>query len=534
MNEEDRTIRILHIDDNEDYLDLLSIRLPLEDKNIFIDKAKSAKSALSLFMKKKYDCVLVDYEMPGMNGLEFLKAAKDKNSLIPFIFLTGQGNEEVAAQAFRLGADDYFTKDTSFAHFPRLVNSIKQNIAKYDHLNEQQKAKDAQLKQEKQLRALVSSMDELIFLVDTKGSILENFIPTDGYEPFIDKKMIGKKIVSVLPKDLCLKLNEMFKAIKKDSEGKEIEYRVRQKESESWYLIKVLPFLDLYGNFTGYLIVISDITEKVINRQKTLESEKRFRFILENTFDYTYQIDLKTGKYDYISPKISELMGVSLEEIMNTPYWGRTRILPEDYDKVRALDKKRTKSPEEETVVAYRMQTGNNQIKYFEQRSRVIIEDGRPRYVIGVFRDITESARVENINKKLFSVYKELSEELSDAVIFIADRTGAIKDIVGGKELKKKYKYSDEILKNRNLKYFLEEQYLKKNTEKILEAFSKHTHFDGYFQLQTDDKNYYVFAKAAAIMDLHNNLDRIIVLLRDVTESWDPHRTPPEDKIIIH
>lgn len=534
MSDDNRMIRILHVDDNEDYLDLLGVRLPLEDEGITIDKAKSAKTALSLLSKNDYDCVLVDYEMPGMNGLELLNEAKERHFLIPFIFLTGQGNEEIAAQAFRLGADDYFTKDTTFAHFPRLVNSIKQNISKYEHLIEQQKFKDTLLKQEQRLRALVTSMDELIFLVDVKGVIIESFIPSKGYKPFIREEMTGKKLISILPRDICSTINEMCLEVKNDFGGREIQYSIKQKTGNLSYLLKILPFLDFKGKFTGFLIVISDITEKIQSRQKIIESENRYRFILENSFDYVYQIDIKTGKYTYMSPKVTELMGLPLDEIMNTPYWGRTRILSDDMEKVRALDKLRDENPEKETVLTFRMLTANNQIRFIEQRSKMILEDGEPKYIIGVFKDVDEAVKIENINRKLFSVFKDLSAELSDAVLFIADSNGLIFDIVGGKDLRKKYNYSDELIKNRHLEDFLEARFLENNLEEMIGCFKRDTYYERHFLLNAKGTDYFVYGRAVAIKDINNNLEMYIVLLRDVTEFWDPALQPPTDRIIIN
>jgi len=529
---ENSSIRILHVDDNEDYLNLLELRLPLEDKSILIEKAKSGKIALNLLSKKNFDCVLVDYEMPGMNGLEFLEAAKEKHLLIPFIFLTGQGNEEVAAQAFRLGADDYFTKDNTFAHFPRLVNSIKQNSAKYHHMKSEQSAADALLKREQQLMALVSSMDELILLVNNNGIIVECFRPAKGYKSFKkNDDLLGKKLVNILPDEMLPVIKEALVQIKKDWEGKEFEYSIEPDNDTHWHRIKILPFLDIPGNITDYLILIQDISDKMANRRKLIESEKRYRFILENTFDYIYQIDVGTGKYDFISPKATELMGVPLDVIMNTPNFGRSLILPEDRDKVILLDRLRERNPEKENIISYRMHTANDEIKYIEQRSRVILVGGKPRYIIGVFRDITEAVRIENFNKKLEAVYREFFTESADAVILIADNKGNIMDVVGDIAFKKTYGFPDLIFKDKNLKDFLDKQYYLDNRNKILMNFKEGLHIDAYFLLESPKKNFYLYAKAVAINDFKDNIERIIILLQDVTDKWDSNQPPPEFRI---
>lgn len=70
--------------------------------------------ALSEIEKKDYDAIVADYKMPEMNGLELLKILREKKEKnIPFIILTGKGNEEVAKKALDFNADKYLMKGKS-------------------------------------------------------------------------------------------------------------------------------------------------------------------------------------------------------------------------------------------------------------------------------------------------------------------------------------------------------------------------------------------------------------------------------------
>ena len=117
-------IKILHVDDNEDERYLASMQLRKIEKNVQIDWASSGREALKRIGSERFDCILCDFQMPGMDGLQVLHALRENEVEVPFIFLTGQGNEELAAEALRAGADDYFTKEIGFAHYDRLMNSI--------------------------------------------------------------------------------------------------------------------------------------------------------------------------------------------------------------------------------------------------------------------------------------------------------------------------------------------------------------------------------------------------------------------------
>ncbi|MBU0986160.1 MAG: response regulator, partial [Proteobacteria bacterium] len=60
------------------------------------------------------DLIIADYLLPGMNGIEFLKSLNREQRGIPVIIITGQGDEDIAIQAMKLGAWDYLVKSGDF------------------------------------------------------------------------------------------------------------------------------------------------------------------------------------------------------------------------------------------------------------------------------------------------------------------------------------------------------------------------------------------------------------------------------------
>ena len=100
-------IRVLHVDDDLRDYELTSINLDSISDDIEIEWAESASTALEKLESQTFDCILCDIQMPQMSGLELLGTLRQNNDKTPFIFLTGQGNEKIAAESFRAGADDY-------------------------------------------------------------------------------------------------------------------------------------------------------------------------------------------------------------------------------------------------------------------------------------------------------------------------------------------------------------------------------------------------------------------------------------------
>jgi len=114
--------RILHIDDDFDALKLLQMRLR---GGFEVLSAGSAREALLILETQWFDVIITDYEMPETNGIQLLKIIKKRHPEIPVIFYTGQGNEEVAREAFVNGVSDYITKSRyEIAQSEKLLNSI--------------------------------------------------------------------------------------------------------------------------------------------------------------------------------------------------------------------------------------------------------------------------------------------------------------------------------------------------------------------------------------------------------------------------
>ena len=105
-------IRVLHVEDSAGDLELTRLFLKRQGyNNIIITPVLSAEQALKILEREDFDVVVSDYQMPRMNGLEFLEELRKKGNDIPFIIFTGKGEEQVAVEALNKGANRYINKD---------------------------------------------------------------------------------------------------------------------------------------------------------------------------------------------------------------------------------------------------------------------------------------------------------------------------------------------------------------------------------------------------------------------------------------
>jgi DNA-binding NtrC family response regulator len=100
--------KILIVEDDEGMRFFLSEALAKE--GYFFQAAKSGEEALKLFSKEAFDLVILDYNLPGMNGIETFSKIKDKAPDMVVILITAFGSKDLAIEAMEQGVFDYFNK----------------------------------------------------------------------------------------------------------------------------------------------------------------------------------------------------------------------------------------------------------------------------------------------------------------------------------------------------------------------------------------------------------------------------------------
>jgi len=149
-------IRVLHVDNEPDFADLVATYLERSHDDIDVETATDAAEGLDVLAETPVDCIVSDHDMPGMDGLDFLRAVRGDYPDLPFLLFTGKGNEEIASDAISAGVTEYLQKGTGTDQYAVLANRIERAVSEY-------RAKNALEESERMLSTLISNLPGMAY-----------------------------------------------------------------------------------------------------------------------------------------------------------------------------------------------------------------------------------------------------------------------------------------------------------------------------------------------------------------------------------
>ena len=291
-------IRVLYVDDEPSHLSLT--KLYLEKSGDFkVVTVLSAQEAIRVLEHEKFDAIISDYLMPpGMDGIQFLIEVRTHFGLIPFIFFTGRGKEEVVIQVLNAGANFYLEKDGEpGALFAELSHNIRTAVSK-------KRAVDALRESEERYRNVVEDSTNLISRFLPGGT---HIFVNDAYCQYFNKKreeIIGHRFIPQLHPDDRKMVAQQIASLSHEHPVVNIEQRIiMPDDSIRWQQWTDRAIFDPDGRVIEYQSVGWDITE-----QKEIENEMKYHE--RELLQFSNSLDIATKK-------LNVLYGITRHDINN-------------------------------------------------------------------------------------------------------------------------------------------------------------------------------------------------------------------------
>ena len=159
--------RILIMEDDPGLAHLLEKRLQRQGYQVSL--AANGEEGLRMARAAAYDLLIVDYNMPFLGGLDVIRALASTNQLSPAIMVTGEGNEEVAVEAIKLGVADYIVKDVELKYLELIPTVVSQTLYRQQLIKERDQMQEAVRESEERYRRLFESNPHPMWVFDREA-----------------------------------------------------------------------------------------------------------------------------------------------------------------------------------------------------------------------------------------------------------------------------------------------------------------------------------------------------------------------------
>ena len=399
-------MQILHIEDDPLFADLVSTFLERVNEDFDITTETDPLQALERLDQMNVDCVVSDYDMPNLNGLEVLETVRERNLDVPFILFTGKGSEEIASDAITAGVTDYLQKESGTDQYEVLANRIENAI---DQHRSQRKLEASQ----QRLSLFVDQSPlgviewnerfELVAMNETAEDILgysESDLREESWEVFVpehERERVREVIDDLLEnKGGYHSVNEN---VRKNGERIVCEWYNRVITDES-------------GEVVALFTQFQDVTDRE-------ESNRRLETLVDNLPGMVYRCRIDHGwPMELVGGEYKGLTGYEAGALTNGDVLFETEIThPDDRERVRS-EIGRAIENGNSFEVTYRIRTKDGALKWVLERGQgVFSSDGELGALEGFITDVTDQKRHVRKLRENNAVLSTLLEALPMGVL---------------------------------------------------------------------------------------------------------------------
>ncbi len=268
------TIRIFLVDDDE--IDAMSFERALRKSglNFLLTHCKDANQAMDEIHRVDYDCVFLDYQLPGFDGLMLLKKFKEAGITAPIAVMTSQGDEKIAVEMMKAGAFDYFPK--AEVNPENMLKIVRAGMRLREMEIQKLQAEYALKENNNKLNAILESTNALVFSLDsnlnytTFNTIYRKMVSSlFGTEPFLGLPAADSFTIESNRK----LITDCFQLVLNGEHLRITEEFGDPNTKSNYYDLLFNPIVGEKGRINGIVVYGQDITERKKAEWEILESK---------------------------------------------------------------------------------------------------------------------------------------------------------------------------------------------------------------------------------------------------------------------
>ncbi|KAA9408968.1 response regulator [Haloarcula hispanica] len=277
-------VRVLYVDEDCDDITAVKEALTGSTDEFTVTVCETADDAIRTIENASYDCVVSEYQLPDRDGIELLRAVRDRSFDLPFLLFTDDGDESVASNAISAGVTDYVTKTPLSEQTELLRQRITAAVARYQE--------DADI---------LDRMTDAFFAVDENWEftyanergrrVIGRAMAVDGDTT----DLLGRNLWEAVPSLEGTEFSKQYRQAMTQQEPASFESYF--EPLQTWFEVSVYP------SPTGISVYFRDITERhkhekeIRGRERTLR--EIYRVISRKDLDFEDKVErlLEIGQH---------------------------------------------------------------------------------------------------------------------------------------------------------------------------------------------------------------------------------------------
>ena len=397
-------ISVLYVDDDPSLLELGKLFLEQNDR-FCVDTVTSARDALALVGKAGYDAIVSDYQMPGMDGIEFLKEVRTQSG-IPFILFTGRGREEVVIEAINSGVTFYLQKGGDpTVQFTELAHKIRQAV-------ERARTEAALKEKTEEIDRFLNATVDLFCTMDLDGRFRRLNPAWGRLLSRTPAELAGRQHLDfVHPGDLPA-ARAAFSRLAAQQPVLDHVNRCRCGDgSYHWIEWQAYP--------TGNLIYAAarDITERKAAADAARAAEEKFSTIFRQSPDMIWISELESGRFIDVNDAARRILGYAPAELIGKSSTG-IGMWSDPGDRALLVQRIRTEGHFDRFET--RLRRKNGEVFHASIAASTVALSGT-EYLIVTVRDISDIKQAEEALRESELKYRTLIDRANEAILIAQD-----------------------------------------------------------------------------------------------------------------
>ena len=309
------SIDVLHVEDDPAFADI-SKRLLERNGELSVCTEHDPETAFERWESEEFDCIVSDYDMPGMDGIDLLEAVRGRDADVPFILYTGRGSEEVAGEALAADATGYLQKNGPESA-QLLHNRIRRAVSEYRVATTYD-----------EYRTIVDSLSDPVYVLDEAGKftfVNQAFVEMVGFDR---EALLGSDVSLIKSNGMVDRAEKNLGTVLSESGPDASVFEIEITTADGGTLvcedhIGVLPFDGT--EFAGSAGVLQNVDDR-----RKLEERALFLEEVVDSVGVGVAVYDADGSYEYANEAYASLLGTTVETVLGSKVWTYSAELDAD------------------------------------------------------------------------------------------------------------------------------------------------------------------------------------------------------------